>query len=99
MPIQAAMSWEDYHLHEFEVINPKTGELERIGTKGDDYEDFGEPLVPENKAKVSRYFTLENKTSLYTYDFGYNWEVKVRLEKILPRNPENSRVLRFGVMI
>lgn len=83
--IQAAMSWDDYHLHEFEMINPKTGELERIGTKGDDYEDFGEPLVPENKAKISRYFTLENKTALYTYDFGDNWEVKVRLEKILPR--------------
>ena len=41
--------------------------------------------VPENKAKISRYFTLENKTALYTYDFGDNWEVKFRLEKILPR--------------
>ncbi len=83
--IQAVMSWEDYHLHEFEMINPETGELERIGTEDKDHENFGEPLMPENKAKISRYFTLENKTALYTYDFGDNWQVKVQLEKILPR--------------
>lgn len=83
--IQAVMSWEDYHLHEFEMINPETGELERIRTEDKDHENFGEPLMPENKAKISRYFTLENKTALYTYDFGDNWQVKVQLEKILPR--------------
>ncbi len=83
--IQAAMNWEDYHLHEFEMLNPKTGALDKIGTAGDDYEEFGEPLVPENKAKISKYFTLENKVALYTYDFGDNWQVKVRLEKILPK--------------
>ena len=39
----------------------------------------------EEKAKLSDYFTLGNKDALYTYDFGDNWQVKVRLEKILPR--------------
>jgi len=79
------MNWDDYHLHEFEMKNPKTGMLEKIGTEGDDYEAFGEPLVSEKKAKLSKYFTLENKAALYTYDFGDDWQVKVRLEKILPR--------------
>ncbi|AKB75357.1 hypothetical protein MSLAZ_2096 [Methanosarcina lacustris Z-7289] len=83
--IQVVMNWDDYHLHEFEMLNPKTGMLERIGMEGDDYEAFGEPLVSEKKAKLSKYFTLENKAALYTYDFGDNWQVKVRLEKILPR--------------
>lgn len=83
--IQAVMDWDDYHLHEFEMVNPKTGMLDKIGTEGDDFEASGEPLVPEKKAKLSDYFTLENKEALYTYDFGDNWEVKVRLEKILPR--------------
>ena len=84
--IQAAMEWEDYHLHEFEILNPKTGIIERIGTESEGFEDFGEePLVPEKKAKISNYFTLENKVALYTYDFGDNWQVKVRLEKILPK--------------
>jgi len=84
--IQAAMEWEDYHLHEFEILNPKTEKIERIGTESDDFEDLGEePLVPEKKAKISNYFTLENKVALYTYDFGDNWQVRVRLEKILPK--------------
>jgi hypothetical protein len=84
--IQAAMNWEDYHLHEFEMLNPKTGNFERIGTESDDYEDFGDgSLVPEKKAKISDYFTLENKVALYTYDFGDNWQVKVQFEKILPK--------------
>ena len=84
--IQAAMKWEDYHLHEFEIINPKTEKIERIGTKSGIFDDFEEEsLVPEIKAKIAKYFTLENKDALYTYDFGDSWEVKVRLEKIIPK--------------
>lgn len=84
--IQAVMDWEDYHLHEFEILNPKTGSFEKIGAESDDFKGFSdEPLVPEEKAKISNYFTLENKNALYTYDFGDDWQVKVRLEKILPR--------------
>ncbi len=84
--IQAAMDWDDYHLHEFEMPDPKTGIPERIGATGDDFEGlFDRPIVPEKKAKLSDYFTLENKAALYTYDFGDNLQVKVRLEKILPR--------------
>lgn len=53
------------------MINPKTKNLERIGTKSDYSEDFSDvPLVPKKKAKISNYFTLENKVALYTYDFG-----------------------------
>jgi hypothetical protein len=89
--IQAVMDWEDYHLHEFEMLNPKTGKLEKIGAKGDEYNYFDESLVLEEKAKLSDYFTLENKDALYTYDFGDNWQVKVRLEK----NPSENR--RGGV--
>ena len=84
--IQAVMDWDDYHLHEFEVLNPKTGVLQRVGPEGDDFEIFDEgPPESEKKAKISDYFTLENKAALYRYDFGDNWQVKIRLEKILPR--------------
>lgn len=84
--IQAAMSWDDYHLHEFEMQNPKTGAIERIGPEDEDQDIFsGGPFVLEKKAKISKYFTLENKAALYTYDFGDDWQVNVRLEKILPR--------------
>jgi Plasmid pRiA4b ORF-3-like protein len=83
---QAVMDWEDYHLHEFEVLNPMSGKPERIVPKEDDFDVFDEePLVLEKKASISSYFTPENKTALYRYDFGDNWEVKIRFEKILLR--------------
>ncbi len=84
--IQAAMDWDNYHLHEFEMPDSKTGFPERIGATDGDFENFYDgPLVPEKKAKISDYFTLGNKAALYRYDFGDNWQVKIRLEKILPR--------------
>jgi hypothetical protein len=84
--IQAVMKWDNYYLHEFKILNPKTGKPEIISTEGDGYEYLDKELpVPEEKAKLSNYFTLENKDTLYTYNFGDNWQVEVLLEKILPR--------------
>jgi len=85
--IQAAMNWEDYHLHEFEMKNPKNGVPVKIGAEDEGYEHFSDKLLllPEEKVKLSKLFTLENKDALYTYDFGDDWQVKIRLEKILPR--------------
>jgi hypothetical protein len=37
--IQDAMGWEDYHLHEFQVAEPESGQLLRIGIPDD--EGFG----------------------------------------------------------
>jgi len=74
------------NLHEFEVLNRRPGCFKRIGQEDDDFDVLDEgPLVPEKKAKLSDYFTLENKAALYRYDFGDNWQVKIRLEKILQR--------------
>jgi len=84
--IQTVMDWDDYHLHEFEMPDPRTGIPVKIGVNDDDFEDFFERTVlPEEDVNISDYFTLGNKDALYRYDFGDNWQVKVRLEKILPR--------------
>lgn len=73
-------------MHEFEIQDPRTGVLERIAPEGEDQDFFDNvPLVSEKKTKISKYFTLENKVVLYRYDFGDDWMVNVRLEKILPR--------------
>lgn len=79
--IQDAVGWCDYHLHEFEMANPSTGSAVRIGTPYEDAED----VLPEEKQKIADYFSLENPVAYYVYDFGDNWEHKVELEKILPR--------------
>ncbi len=80
--IQDAMGWEDYHLHEFEVVNPSTGLKENIRIPA---EASGTEVLSERKQKIADYFSMENRTASYVYDFGDGWEHKIQLEEILPR--------------
>jgi hypothetical protein len=82
--IQDAMGWTDTHLHEFEILNPKYCEKDKIGIPND--EDF-EPVITGWKAFIKNYFSLQNKKANYDYDFGDDWRHKILLEKILPVTP------------
>ena len=81
--IQDAMGWSDYHLHEFEMVGPSAGLKVNIGIPD---EDFGREILPGWKQKIADYFSVENRSADYTYDFGDNWEHIIKLEKILPRD-------------
>ena len=81
--IQDAMGWADSHLHQFEMINPKTGREMEIGIPDEEWED---QALAGWDAKIADYFTMKNNTAIYIYDFGDNWEHAVKLEKILPRD-------------
>ena len=84
--IQDAMGWDDYHLHQFEIKNPITGEKDLIGMV--DFEELHEAeLIPEQETKIKQYFSLTNKVARYEYDFGDCWQHKITLEKILPIEP------------
>lgn len=78
--IQDAMGWDDYHLHQFEIINPKTMWKDIIGIP-DEYE---KDIIPGAKAKIAKYFLAPKDKAVYEYDFGDGWEHEVILEKILP---------------
>jgi len=80
--IQDAMGWADYHLHEFEITSPQSRGKTRIGIPEG---DFDREVLPGWKQKIADYFTQENRTANYMYDFGDGWEHKIELEKILPR--------------
>ena len=82
--IQDAMGWLDYHLHEFEIVDPSFGEKVSIGIPDDVFED--DIVLPGWKCRISKYFSPENANANYTYDFGDSWEHKIKLEKILPRD-------------
>jgi hypothetical protein len=83
--IQDAMGWQDYHLHEFEIVNPLTGTKTIIGipNKDKDFADY--KILPGWKQKIADYFLRENQSAKYIYDFGDNWEHEIILEKILPK--------------
>lgn len=82
--IQDAMGWWDYHLHQFELVNPSTGIKMEIGIPDEEFEDDRD-ILPGWKQKIAEWFSMENKLAEYTYDFGDNWEHTVKFEKILPR--------------
>ncbi len=78
--IQDAMGWLDYHLHVFQIVNPETGNLEKIGIPDEDGEL---DILPGWELWISDYFSPQNPRAEYEYDFGDSWEHKVVLEKIL----------------
>ena len=81
--IQDSMGWLDYHLHEFEIMDPSSREKCKIGIPD---EEFGyEKVFPGWRRKIADYFSLENPKAKYVYDFGDYWVHNLKLEKILPR--------------
>jgi len=88
--LQLAMSWEDYHLHEFEI-----GER-RFGQPDPDDDVMGvEPLEDESKTRVFSVLGKVGAAALYTYDFGDGWEHEIVVEKVLPPDPG----LRYPVCV
>ena len=81
--IQDSMGWEDYHLHEFRIVEPTNGKEVKIGYPDD---EFGMEIFEGWNQKISDYFSMENRKADYTYDFGDGWKHTGRLEKILPRD-------------
>lgn len=85
LAIQEAMGWWNTHLHQFKIVNPKTGVKDTIGKPDDSGFSFVEynPVL-ESEAKIADYFVDPKNKALYEYDFGDGWDHDVVLEKILP---------------
>lgn len=84
--IQDAMGWWDYHLHQFELINPSTDIKMEIGIPDEDDRE----ILPGWRQKIAEWFSMENRLAEYIYDFGDNWQHTVKLERILPREEDVS---------
>jgi hypothetical protein len=91
--IQDAMGWEDYHLHEFEIASLQPGSRVNIGIPEGGYDG---DILPGKTQKIADYFSLENQSAHYTYDFGDNWEHEIKLEKILPREDKKYPICIDG---
>ncbi len=74
--IQRVMGWKDYHLHEFTVRGQRYGMP--------DPEEPDEGLQPDDATTLRETAPEEGMTLAYTYDFGDNWQVEIRVEQIEP---------------
>jgi hypothetical protein len=76
---QAVMGWSDSHLHEFAIAG------ERYGIPDPD-DSFDSSVISEARAKLKS--CLQGTASFrYVYDFGDDWEHKIKVEKVLPPDP------------
>jgi hypothetical protein len=77
-----AFGWWDSHLHEWNVHNPETGSLERLGMSDEDDPD----VRLDWEIKIADYFlTGKALEALHQYDFGDGWEHLVELEDVHAR--------------
>lgn len=84
--IQHVMGWEDYHLHSFE-------------SAGQRYAPSPDPtleLTWDEKPQEERKCTIEKLLAAgiqqleYTYDFGDDWVHKIKIEKVLEKDPKQQ---------
>ncbi|MGH6920708.1 MAG: plasmid pRiA4b ORF-3 family protein [Geminicoccaceae bacterium] len=80
--IQAAMGWQDYHLHEFEIGDRRYGEPDDDPLPGD------EPTHNESNVKLGALLERGVERFRYVYDFGDGWEHEIVVEKVEPLDPE-----------
>jgi hypothetical protein len=80
--IQAAMGWQDYHLHEFEAGGRRYGEPDDDPWPGD------APTFNESNVKLGKLIERGVKRFRYVYDFGDDWEHEIVVEKVEPLDPE-----------
>ncbi|GMA45992.1 plasmid pRiA4b ORF-3 family protein [Tetragenococcus muriaticus] len=82
--IQNSFEWENEHLYQFMIkgqfYQPDTGFID----------DFGE-FPPQDTASMTLgEVFIFNKSIDYIYDFGDDWQHKVKLEKVIPYNELSS---------
>jgi hypothetical protein len=71
--IQAAIGWEDYHLYEFQVGRDHYGDS-GTGIPG---------MMLAAKTRLADVLPTARSKMIYVYDFGDDWRLEVRLERVL----------------
>lgn len=90
--IQDAMGWTDSHLHEFNILNPKTQKNTVIGYPNEmvGILDENRIILPGWEQNIRDFFSLSNPKAKYEYDFGDCWEHDIILEAILPKDLQSK---------
>ncbi len=72
--IQNAMGWGECHLTEFEIDGMRYGDSE--------LEDFDTGILETRKYKVTCKLLKKKQVFKFIYDFGDNWQHKIKVEDI-----------------
>ncbi|TAG05962.1 MAG: plasmid pRiA4b ORF-3 family protein [Betaproteobacteria bacterium] len=86
--IQAAMGWDDAHLHGFALLVGKESFYavppeRRFEPASHDPMDFGRPVGDESRTRLSDLLLAPKQKLAYNYDFGDDWEHLITLKAIV----------------
>lgn len=79
--IQIAMGWTDSHLYEF-----RAGKAV-YGVPDPDWELGGTRILSARRTRLAEVLAGDRKTFTYVYDFGDDWQHKVRVEAMTVGDP------------
>ncbi|MGI5187683.1 plasmid pRiA4b ORF-3 family protein [Promicromonospora sp. CA-289599] len=85
--IQDAFGWEDAHLHRFALggsVWDRDAQLFLCPYDVAEGEDQG---TPEEQVRLDQVLNEPGDVLEYVYDYGDDWQLRLRLEKILPSEP------------
>lgn len=80
--IQFLMSWQNGHLAEFEAKDGQRYSPFADTLNEDMWDDETAEVIDAELMELHEVFSRVGSTLLYRYDFGDNWEVVIKLEKI-----------------
>jgi hypothetical protein len=80
--IQAAMGWDNSHLHHFAIGK------QAYSDPAFELDEFrGVPVLDEDEALLTDVAPRAGKALDYMYDFGDSWKHRIKVEKILKQEP------------
>ncbi len=84
--IQDAMGWQDSHLHEFRLIDPRQCGVQLVGIPDEDF-PFERPCLAGWEVRISHYYRWETlrdaAPATYLYDFGDDWQHFILFEDVV----------------
>lgn len=86
--IQVLMDWENCHVHDFTIDSRAC-----VIMKGYDEVFHDCAVYIENDTRLEDLLWQKKQSIIYNYDFGDNWEVKITVEKIEPKQPDDCNVV------
>lgn len=87
--VQAAMGWENAHMHAFDIGGQRYSAAVPKGLVVDEDDDSRD----ERQFDLATVLAEEVREFRYTYDFGDDWRHRIRVEALLAPDAKNQRPL------
>lgn len=91
--LQLLFGWTDSHLHRFALGSSVWDRDADMFLCPYDVEEGEDEGIPANQVRLDETLTSSGDVLRYVYDYGDEWSLTIRLEKVMPGLPERTRVL------